>query len=113
MNPGGFPGSFGRSGDSVLFQDIFIGCPATCLSPLGFSAEHIGTPVRMLIHNLDVIVINRDTGEILRELVLDPNKDSQPRGLKPGPKKGSPRQGGMKKGYRYTNPPIRKSRDIR
>lgn len=26
---------------------------------------------------------------------------------------GSPRQGSMKKGYRYTNPPIRKSRDIR
>ena len=80
---------------------------------IGLGTEHIGTPVRMLIHNLNVIVINRDTGEILRELVLDPNKDSQPRGLKPGPKKGSPRQGGMKKGYRYTNPPIRKSRDIR
>ena len=60
-----------------------------------------GTPVRMPIHDLHVIVIDRDTGEILRELVLDPTKDHQPRGLKPGPKKGSPRQGGMQKGYTF------------
>ncbi len=55
----------------------------------------------MLIHDLHVTVINRDTGEILRELVIDPDKNSQPRGLKPGPKKGSPRQGGIQKGYKY------------
>jgi len=40
-----------------------------------------GTPVRMLIHDLHVIVINRDTAEILRELHIDPTKDSQPRGV--------------------------------
>jgi len=61
-----------------------------------------GTHVRMLIHDLDITVINRDTGEILRELVLNPDKDSQPRGLKPGPPKGSPRRGGVQKGYRKT-----------
>ncbi|HEX5018375.1 MAG TPA: hypothetical protein VFX15_12420 [Actinomycetes bacterium] len=55
----------------------------------------------MLIHDLDVIVIDRHTGEILRELTINPDRDYQPRGLKPGPKKGTPRQGGMKKGYRY------------
>ena len=60
-----------------------------------------GTSVRMLVHDLHVIVIDRDTGEILRELDIDPDKDSQPRGLKPGPKKGSPRQGGMPKGYTF------------
>ena len=38
----------------------------------------------MLIHDLDITVIDRDSGEILRELVLNPDKDSQPRGLKPG-----------------------------
>ena len=59
-----------------------------------------GTPVRMLIHDLHVIVIDRDTGEILRELTIDPNKDSQPRGVKPGPRPGH-RKGGMPKGYKF------------
>ena len=63
--------------------------------------EYRGTPVRMLIHDLDVTVIDRDTGEILRELTINPEKDSQPRGLPPGPKKGSPRQGGVQKGYKH------------
>ncbi len=39
------------------------------------------------------------------ELTIDPDKNNQPRGLKPGPKKGSPRQGGMPKGYTF--PPRR------
>ena len=59
-----------------------------------------GTHVRMLIHDLDVTIIDRDTGQILRELTINPDKDSQPRGLPPGPKKGSPRHGGVQKGYR-------------
>ena len=59
-----------------------------------------GTPIRMLIHDLHVIVINRDTGEILRELTINPDKDSQPRGLKPGPRPGH-RKGGMPKGYKF------------
>ena len=46
-------------------------------------------------------VIDRDTGEILRELTINPNKDNQPLGLPPGPKKGTPRQGGMPKGYKF------------
>ena len=71
--------------------------------------EHAGTPIRMLIHDLHVIVINRDTGEILRELTINPDKDSQPRGLKPGPKPGN-KKGGMPKGYKFKK--IRKSRDI-
>jgi transposase InsO family protein len=62
--------------------------------------EHAGTPVRMLIHDLHVIVINRHTGEVLRELTINPNKDSQPRGAKPGPRPGH-RKGGMPKGYKF------------
>ncbi len=68
---------------------------------IGLGKEHAGQPVRMLIHDLHVTVINRATGEILRELTINPDVNHQPRGLPPGPKKGSPRQGGMKKGYRY------------
>lgn len=61
---------------------------------IGIGTEHKGKEVRILIHNLHVIVIETATGEILRELQIDPDKDSQPRGVKPGPKKGSPRRGG-------------------
>ena len=57
-------------------------------------------PVRMLVHDLHVIVIDRETGEILRELDIDPDKDSQPRGVKPGPRPGH-RSGGTPKGYKY------------
>jgi len=63
-------------------------------------ADHIGAPIRMLIHDLHVLVINRDTGEIIRELTINPDKDSQPRGVKPGPRPGH-RKGGMPKGYKF------------
>ena len=39
----------------------------------------------MLVHDLDVTVINRDTGEIIRELTINPDKDNQPLGRTPGP----------------------------
>ncbi|MCX6432917.1 MAG: IS481 family transposase [Actinobacteria bacterium] len=61
--------------------------------------EHAGTHVRMLIHDLHVIVIDRDTGEILRELTINPDNDSQPRGVKPGPRPGHRK--GMPKGYKF------------
>lgn len=34
----------------------------------------------MLIHDLHIRVINAATGELLRELVLDPTRDYQPTG---------------------------------
>lgn len=71
------------------------------LHHIGLGTEHAGRHIRMLIHDLDIILIDRDTGEILRQLTLDPDKDYQPRGLKPGPKPGTPRQGGMPKGYTF------------
>jgi hypothetical protein len=41
----------------------------------------------MLIQDLHVRVINAATGELLRELVIDPTRDYQPTGQPPGPKK--------------------------
>lgn len=70
------------------------------LHHIGMGVALAGTRVRMLVHDLHVIVIDRDTGEILRELDIDPSRNNQPRGIKPGPPKGSPRQGGMKKGWK-------------
>jgi transposase InsO family protein len=70
------------------------------LHHISLGVAHARTHVRMLIHDLDITVINRDTGEILRELVLDPDKDNQPLGRRPGPPPGG-KKGGMKKGYKF------------
>lgn len=67
---------------------------ASRMHHIGLGAEHAGQPIRMLIHDLHITVVNTNTGEILRELTLDPSRDYQPRGLPPGPKKGSPPRGG-------------------
>jgi hypothetical protein len=40
----------------------------------------------MLVQDLHVRVINAATGEILRELTLDPDRNYQPTGRPPGPK---------------------------
>jgi transposase InsO family protein len=43
------------------------------------------TRVTLLVDDLHIRVINRDTGELIRELTLDPTRDFQPRGVPPGP----------------------------
>ena len=44
----------------------------------------------MLIQNLHIRVINATTGELLRELTLNPDRDYQPTGQPPGPPPGPP-----------------------
>ncbi|WP_433160553.1 integrase core domain-containing protein [Kribbella sp. CA-247076] len=56
------------------------------LHHIGIGRTHARTPVLLLIQDLHITVINAATGELLRELVLDPAKDYQPRGLPPGPR---------------------------
>jgi len=46
---------------------------------IGLGRAHAGTPVILLIADLDIHVINADTGELLRALTLDPTRDYQPR----------------------------------
>ena len=48
------------------------------LHRLGIGQAHARTPVLMLIQDLDIHIINAKTGELLRELTLDPTKDYQP-----------------------------------
>lgn len=55
------------------------------LHHIGIGRTHAGTYVRLLVHDLNITVINATTGEILRELVLDPTRDYQPTGRPPGP----------------------------
>jgi transposase InsO family protein len=57
------------------------------LHHIGVGAAHRGTRVTLLVDNLHIRVIGRDTGQLIRELTLDPNRDYQPRGLPPGPPK--------------------------
>ena len=44
-----------------------------------------GTRITVLVADLEITVIDRHTGELLRELTLDPTRDFQPRGVPPGP----------------------------
>jgi transposase InsO family protein len=57
------------------------------LHHIGLGARLRGTPVLLLIDNLHIRVIHRHTGELIRELILNPTRDYQPRGLPPGPPK--------------------------
>jgi transposase InsO family protein len=49
------------------------------LHHIGIGRAHTGTPVLMLINDLDIRVINKTTGQVLRHLTLDPTRDYQPR----------------------------------
>lgn len=49
------------------------------LHHIGIGRTHKGTHVRLLIHDLNVTVISLTTGEILRDLTIDPHRDYQPR----------------------------------
>jgi hypothetical protein len=57
------------------------------LHHIGLGARLAGTPISLLIDDLHIRVIHRHTGELMRELILDPSRDYQPRGLPPGPPK--------------------------
>jgi transposase InsO family protein len=57
------------------------------LHHIGVGRAHTGTDVLLLVIDRDIRIINADTGELLRELVLDPTRDYQPR-TRPGQAKG-------------------------
>jgi Integrase core domain len=58
---------------------------------IGIGRPHAGTRVLLLVQDLNIRVINADTGELLRELVLDPSKSYQATGRRPGWPKKTPR----------------------
>jgi transposase InsO family protein len=49
------------------------------LRHIGIGRTHKGTHVILLVQDLEVRVVNAITGELLRQLTIDPNKDYQPR----------------------------------
>jgi transposase InsO family protein len=60
------------------------------LHHIGLGRPHAGTPITLLVDDLHIRVIHRHTGELIRELTLDPTRDFQPRRLPPGPPKKRP-----------------------
>ena len=51
---------------------------------IGLSKHLRGTHVIVLIDNRDIRVLDRNTGTLIRKLILDPTRDYQPRGVKCG-----------------------------
>jgi hypothetical protein len=61
------------------------------LHHIGTGRTHARTRVLLLAQDLHIRVINAATGELLRDLTLDPTRDYQPTGRPPGPPSGTPR----------------------
>ncbi len=57
------------------------------LRHIGIGRTYAGTYVILLVQDLHVRVVHAATGELLRELTIDPRRDYQPTGRPPGPTK--------------------------
>jgi hypothetical protein len=58
---------------------------------IGIGRTHARTHVLLLIRDTHIRVIHAATGELLRQLTLDPTRSYQPTGKPPGPPPGTPR----------------------
>jgi transposase InsO family protein len=61
------------------------------LHHIGAGRKHAGTEVLILTQDLHIRIISKATGELLRELTLDPDRDYQPTGKPTGPRQRTPR----------------------
>jgi hypothetical protein len=59
---------------------------------IGVGRTHARTRVLLLVRDLHIRIINAATGELLRELTLEPGRNYQPTGRPPGPPPGTPRK---------------------
>lgn len=57
---------------------------------IGVGRTHAHTRVLMLIQDLDIRIINAATGELIRQLTIDPTRNYQPRGVPTGRPKKKP-----------------------
>ena len=60
------------------------------LHHIGIGQTHAGTRVLVLVHDLDIRIIHAATGELIRQLTLDPTRDYQPRNVPTGRPKKKP-----------------------
>jgi transposase InsO family protein len=61
------------------------------LHHIGVGRQHAGTEVLILTQDLHIRIIAKATGELLRDLTLDPSRDYQPTGKPAGPRRRTPR----------------------
>jgi hypothetical protein len=61
------------------------------LHHIGIGRTHAGTCVILLVQDLHIRVVDAATGELLRELILDPTRDYQPTRTPKGPTRGPPK----------------------
>jgi transposase InsO family protein len=57
---------------------------------IGVGRTHTGTHILLLVRDLDIRIIDAATGDLLRQLTLDPSRNYQPAGRPPGPTPGTP-----------------------
>jgi hypothetical protein len=60
------------------------------LHHVGVGRTHARTHVVMLVDDLHLRIVNAATGELLRELTIDPSRDYHPTGRPPGPQRTRP-----------------------
>jgi len=71
---------------------VVVGSRRLLMPNLSIGRRHAGTRVLLLVQDLHIRVINADTGELLRELVPNPDKTYQATGRPSGwQKKKTPR----------------------
>ena len=61
------------------------------LHHIGIGRTHARTHILLLVHDLHVRIIHATTGELLRELTIDPTRDYQPTGAPKGPTHHTPK----------------------
>ncbi len=61
------------------------------LHHIGIGRTHTGTCIILLVQDLQIRIVNAATGELLRELTLNPNRDYQPTGALKGPTRQPPK----------------------
>jgi len=57
---------------------------------IGVGRTRAGTRITLLVDDPHIRIIDRYTGELLREQTLNPTRDFQPRGVPPGPPRRKP-----------------------
>ena len=61
------------------------------LHHIGVGRTHAGTCIILLVQDLQIRIVNAATGELLRDLTLDPTPDYQPTGAPKGPTRKPPK----------------------
>lgn len=85
--PGRQPGTHDRDrADTIDTNGTVTLRHAGRLYHIGVGRTHARTHVIMLVHDLNVRIINAACGKLLRQLTLDPTATTSPPATRPGPR---------------------------